>query len=609
MPVDVVARGGTQYISNLRFLSEGEAKQALSRLEGHFKLPGRGQGTMTLHGRTRDGEAMEIRRKSGWQLAFRGERNQRLNDTVTAVRELLRRAKLDDALQHLDNYLAQQPAGQRNRIPVSEFLRILGDRLHQDASTAPVPVSAQQEIDVTGLMQGHELTAPLEPEPTSEGKPLTHPDVTAHQADPSPPSDVPHSNRALPHQFDDALMEQLAAPQGHRELPLGTPSELLQRLGIQSVSSLGKGASGEALRVRLPGESADRVFKGFQLATSVRKDRPELNGQASVTPLTYERALPFNEANAAYLHSSKRPDLSAKMNIVGYERFVVAYDSGDGGGPRIESLDPRQLRSLLKEATQLDESGRPLLTKDGEVQMRFPVNCLGQLMPVASGALTEGLTGKLTPKELQTWTRASLEGLKANAALGIVHRDMKPENEFFDPATGKVSEIDPSMVFRQSRNRPELQYCPSKMAAGSPNFMHPRALARAPHSFETDLHAKAMSLIKLTSPGAWRTLTSNQALGGEIVHLSRSNNASNKPPVWDGAYCRQLVGTVLRENVLLTEEREALQKLRQDMDDPGSPIHFAMKMLDMASRPAKDWVVRTRAEQMYDELLADPYLQ
>ncbi|MBV8392874.1 MAG: hypothetical protein JOY81_06795 [Alphaproteobacteria bacterium] len=69
---------------------------------------------------------MALRRDGWFKQLFRG--NQRLDDTVTALRTMLEKARLPDAVKELDAYLAGQ-GGNRNRIQSGDMLRILNRHL------------------------------------------------------------------------------------------------------------------------------------------------------------------------------------------------------------------------------------------------------------------------------------------------------------------------------------------------------------------------------------------------------------------------------------------------------------------------------------------------
>jgi len=588
MAVTTGVIGGPQFLSNARFMSAEQARAALTTLQAHFQSPGHGSGVMVLHGRTRAGEAMSLQRKSGLQLMFRGTGNERLNDTRDLVLTLLERAGLRVAHKGLSDYLDRGPGrAPGNRIPVARFTALVAEGLQTASapSASEVPTIAEAAVD----------------EPDQQAVPRAVPQSAVPVAAFTP--------------------EQLQAFADGACPKLGAPEEFPAKFGLMPERKLGQGGSGMAWLVKTPDTGEQMVFKGFFAKGPSDPNDPKSpeTTWAVAEPLRYERDRASNEANAAYLHSSKRPDLAQALTIVPYERYLVAFD--DGGGPQVKSLDGKALRALLRGSAARGPDGKVRLDAKGKVEMRFPVNCLGQLMPLAKGQLAGDLKGTLDTPQLKDYLRSSLEGLKANAALGIVHRDIKPANELFDPASGRVAEIDPSMVFRQSRNRPEGMYCP-KNIAGTYIFMHPRALAAQPHSFETDLYAKAMSALSLAHPVAIRAVQANmlrptakfRALAAAAAQKpAAANGVKREPPEpenWDGAWLRRLLGDTIRfhEDQLSSVELQAVRALRQDLDDNQAVAHFATRMLDMAAKPANQWVVRTKAQAMYQQLLDDPFL-
>jgi hypothetical protein len=130
MPIGIGVEGGPTYqVSRERLsgLTQDEALESLHKIKTQLSQPGRDDGVLTLHNRSNDGSEMTLQRKNGLQLVFQDDR---LNDTCVALRTLLQKAGLNEALGQLDEYLSGQE-GSKNRIESSRMLEILG--LHLQA--------------------------------------------------------------------------------------------------------------------------------------------------------------------------------------------------------------------------------------------------------------------------------------------------------------------------------------------------------------------------------------------------------------------------------------------------------------------------------------------
>ena len=102
MPADIHVKGGPQYLANIQYLEKGDALKSLESIKTHLELPGRTKGTLLLINRHDAGDTMQLSRKSGFQMWFRGANQVR--DTRAAITELFERAGLHDARTALDGY-------------------------------------------------------------------------------------------------------------------------------------------------------------------------------------------------------------------------------------------------------------------------------------------------------------------------------------------------------------------------------------------------------------------------------------------------------------------------------------------------------------------------
>jgi len=122
MPIGIGIQGGLLRHEALESVSSDKALESLQQIRTHLSQPGRDSGVLTLHNRTSTGTEMTLERKSSFQLLF--QKDDRLDDTVHAMKTLLKQAGKDDALLELENYLSSQ-GGKQNRIESSKMFEIL----------------------------------------------------------------------------------------------------------------------------------------------------------------------------------------------------------------------------------------------------------------------------------------------------------------------------------------------------------------------------------------------------------------------------------------------------------------------------------------------------
>jgi serine/threonine protein kinase len=129
MPIGIGVQGGsTSEVArrNISRLTDQQAFDRLQKIKTHLSQPGRDSGVLTLFNRTNESE-MTLERKSDFQLLFRT--TERLDDTVHAVKEMLKKAGLDEAVVDLDRYLSSREEGKQNRIESSKMSEILNRHL------------------------------------------------------------------------------------------------------------------------------------------------------------------------------------------------------------------------------------------------------------------------------------------------------------------------------------------------------------------------------------------------------------------------------------------------------------------------------------------------
>lgn len=129
MPIGIGVQGGITRqvgLDNVSGLESDETLQSLQQIRTHLSQPGRDSGVLTLFNRTSGDREMTLERKSDFQLLFHKE--ERLDDTVTAMKSMLEKAGKHEAVVELENYLGSQ-GGNQNRIESSKMFEILNRHL------------------------------------------------------------------------------------------------------------------------------------------------------------------------------------------------------------------------------------------------------------------------------------------------------------------------------------------------------------------------------------------------------------------------------------------------------------------------------------------------
>lgn len=65
MPINVIARGGSGHMQNIRNLDANQATDILRRVKERVDLPNKSSGVFVLVNRSKNGAEMELKRKSG----------------------------------------------------------------------------------------------------------------------------------------------------------------------------------------------------------------------------------------------------------------------------------------------------------------------------------------------------------------------------------------------------------------------------------------------------------------------------------------------------------------------------------------------------------------
>jgi serine/threonine protein kinase len=361
---------------------------------------------------------------------------------------------------------------------------------------------------------------------------------------------------------------QPAAPD-HAAVRGSTLEALLANAGVNRGAVLGRGYFGEVCRATIAGEPL--VLKTYHPHA---KEKQILSNERGGKP---------DEAIAAYL-TSKTRHKDHQVNVVQPRFFLVK----PLGGNEHRMVDPLELRALLKEGKR----------------QKITWECVGLLMPEAKGGELRGLLqqGTLTEQNKRQVLKGTLEAVMKLNARGFIHRDLKPTNLFFDPASGKTTLIDTGLMHKTSKNRPETLFL--KSGAGTPTYKHPR-VGRADHGTETDLYATAMMALELAHGKKGRELASELSFRADATGGAEALSESLKRIL----HKTDNKGQLLQDpagNLIPTEDFKAIQL---SMQDKTSLASLALACLEQADKPAKEWAHTANAQWIYADLLRHPSLQ
>jgi serine/threonine protein kinase len=154
MPIGIGVNGGLLRYQVLEGVGPKQALDSLQQIRTHLSRPGRDSGVLTLFNRTSTATEMTLERKNGFQLLF--AKDDRLDDTVHALRTLLKRAGKDGALRELDTYLSR-PASRGNRIASRKMLEILNRHLATEGPAFDGPKRVESRGDRRGIESGGKI--------------------------------------------------------------------------------------------------------------------------------------------------------------------------------------------------------------------------------------------------------------------------------------------------------------------------------------------------------------------------------------------------------------------------------------------------------------------
>ena len=593
---------GTNWKGRLQTVSEVQAKTSLARLRDRLNQAGHDTGVLTLHHRTNTSRDLSLLRKSNFQMKWFVSR-QRSRDAVESLVTLFSKAGLLKPATELQIYLNKHGAGRRAEITAATLKALLNE--HLSDFSAGDPAAPQANVD-------------------------------SHQPIPSD----------LVEQAGREVLEMLNQPEEGR-IGLNQPikqrliahSKIATSLGMKLNKKLGEGSFGAAYLVK-NADGQEKVLKLYQKTIRDENNKDlKIGKYARVLQASVDREK-SSEAQQRYLYSKQGRDKTLG-NLARAEQFIVSYN--DGSGTKLETLDPLAFRALLKRGAGAGRAADPASAQ----AQAFKVSMVGTLMPKAPGETLTKIDFKSDRPGLQSLARECLAAGEGMVQARIWHRDIKPDNALFDTASGKFTLIDPGLVLKQSRNRPELQT--SHEYAGTIPYMHPRTLSQKNYAYEADLFAFGAMLLEKSYPeGGLRVL---HVLSVQKLEISKqlksappgndkAYRTSEAPLVVDTNRLKTLIKQEINklkspgDNEVLKAETEAdnermaggsgeiagkkiqrlkdtlkdLERLERDLDDPAAAGNLVGQMFDAAARPSADWKRPDFAQQQYQTLLQHPFV-
>ncbi len=283
---------------------------------------------------------------------------------------------------------------------------------------------------------------------------------------------------AAPDELARAQLTTQALEDFHRQA-LGYSTDLtldLTKANLVKGSYIGEGAFGTVTQASLDGK--EKVIKEF------------LNGKTF--PITLDTTDPNHRNDPKLLRS---PEVAAAFlkqsesdSVVAPTHFIVREKVGTRTRELLVPLRDKEFRAWAKKQLT-DHAG----------EWNYSLEITGELQDVAPGEEVRNLvnSGGATAGNVQKIAAGYLDALAALGKRGFVHGDIKPQNAFYDQATGKLKLIDTGSLTKVSKkveDRPNTAF--SVLRGATPDFTLPDGI-NAPLGFAHDLYSTGISIIQV----------------------------------------------------------------------------------------------------------------
>ncbi len=370
--------------------------------------------------------------------------------------------------------------------------------------------------------------------------------------------------------------------------------EILDSLGLTTGRKLGSGGFGV---VRALVDSDDKEVLAFKAL--------EQKGAQTIRFDAAGKLVRTGELMAAYLEKGDDPDYAQSIGALANEYLIVAEDSlSEGAAKRETLLIPREaVKSYLRAHGERIARGETV----PKLQFRGAIMPLVDYPDLATTVKKGGALKDFAATGLMLKGLVTLQGLSQR---GLIHRDIKPDNLFFNPQTFDFQLADFGLMKKRSKDeesgRIPLQ---PRSVGGTLGYMHPRVYTGA-YGPEVDLHSFAITVLRARYP---------EAMGLILDRALKPLNKSQSKREIDADTLIDLIGQIEDEieegEISLPSgvEDRVLQQLVEIQDgaitSQTTLAAFALRCLDQASRPYQDWASRDLAVDRYDELFGHPYIR
>lgn len=252
---------------------------------------------------------------------------------------------------------------------------------------------------------------------------------------------------------------------------------------------------------------------------------------ASSLPASVQETLPRQKASGAFAHYELKHEL-------GKGAMGVVYQGRDLRSGRMVAIKTLALHQEFEGAALVDARERFFKEAEAAGRLKHPnivtIDGSGEAQGLAYIAMEfvagTDLTAFTQPPHLLPVAQVLAIGARVASALDyahahhVVHRDVKPANIMWDPATDtvKVMDFGVARITDASKTR-------TGIVLGTPSFMSPEQLCGAKVDGRTDLYALGVTLFQLLTGALPLRAQSMPELMHKIVHVPAPDVRTLRP--------------------------------------------------------------------------------
>jgi serine/threonine protein kinase len=326
-------------------------------------------------------------------------------------------------------------------------------------------------------------------------------------------------------------------------------------------AQIGEGANGKVFDVELDGQK--KLWKEFKSGA-----RPI---SLDMTDPSNPKLLRTPEVTASYLH----PD--ELQTVVAPTHYLVSEKRK--GSPSVTHLVEVRDKGFR-------EWAKNRLLSNAGVE-GYGLEITGSLQDYAKGVVLNNYLSSASKSEIQanieTIASSYLDALEVLSRRGFVHGDLKLENTFFDPATGKVSLIDTGGLAKISK-KPARQEATKFDINRGPTVIYasPRVLGNRKAGFEQDIFSVGMQILDMLNVACFDDESNYQNLIDNINYeQDQVLNQVRQPRDANPKIQRALVGT-LRHYKNPSHPLYKLEKLAFEAISVGTQTNKVLTNIELA---------------------------